>query len=151
VNIMDALKDITRLFLDTSPVIYYVEKNPHYFSIVKTIFDHIDDGLLWSVTSPITLSECLTGTYIKGYKQFQNNFIDLIVYGHNVSFISIDYEQARLSSELRAKYRLTLPDAFQIATALFAECDAFLTNDPELKRITEIKVLVVDDFTSPVE
>jgi predicted nucleic acid-binding protein len=146
VNIINALENIVSLFLDTSPVIYYVEKNPRYFSTVKPVFDRIDDGLMLAVTSPVTLAECLVGTYRLGLMQFQNDFFDLIVYGDNTRFMPIDYDQACLSADLRAKYRLALSYAFQIATALTAGCDAFLTNDAELKRITEIKVLVLDDL-----
>jgi hypothetical protein len=44
VKITDALQGVARLFLDTAPVIYYVENNPHYFTIVEVVFDHIDNG-----------------------------------------------------------------------------------------------------------
>jgi predicted nucleic acid-binding protein len=33
-----------------------------------------------------------------------------------------------------------------LADALAAGCDAFLTNDRDLKRVTEIRVLLLDDF-----
>jgi hypothetical protein len=37
-------------------------------------------------------------------------------------------------------------DAVQIATALDAEADAFLTNDKKLSGIKEIKILVLSDY-----
>jgi hypothetical protein len=43
VKIDSALQNITHLFLDTAPVIYYVEKNPHYFGISEFVFDEIDN------------------------------------------------------------------------------------------------------------
>ncbi len=58
-NIEEALQDVHRLFLDTAPVIYYVERHPAYFNRVSPIFDRIDSGLLTAVTSPVTLAECL--------------------------------------------------------------------------------------------
>jgi predicted nucleic acid-binding protein len=48
------------------------------------------------------------------------------------------------AAELRARYNLTLTDAFQVACALDAGCEAFLTNDFGLKRVTEIQVIVLD-------
>jgi hypothetical protein len=39
-----ALQNITRLFLDPAPIIYYVEKNPQYFATVEFVFDEIDSG-----------------------------------------------------------------------------------------------------------
>jgi len=37
----------------------------------------------------------------------------------------------------------------QIAVAVNAECEAFLTNDLTFKRITELRVLVLNDFNNP--
>ena len=39
-------QNIAHLFLDTAPVIYYVEKNPQYFTTVEFVFDQIDSGWL---------------------------------------------------------------------------------------------------------
>jgi hypothetical protein len=37
-------------------------------------------------------------------------------------------------------------DAFPIAAALAAGCDAFLTNDAALKRVSELRVLVLEEL-----
>jgi predicted nucleic acid-binding protein len=44
----------------------------------------------------------------------------------------------------RAKYNLRLPGPLQMAAAISNGCDAFLTNDAQLARVTESKVLVID-------
>jgi predicted nucleic acid-binding protein len=44
---------------------------------------------------------------------------------------------------IRVRYGLKLPDALQVATALVAGCDAFLTNDVVLQRVTELRILVL--------
>ena len=41
---------------------------------------------------------------------------------------------------------LTLTDSFQVATALLAECQALLTNDITLKRVTELDIIVLDEL-----
>ncbi|HEX8180785.1 MAG TPA: hypothetical protein VF525_14645 [Pyrinomonadaceae bacterium] len=38
------------------------------------------------------------------------------------------------------------PDALQIATALQAGCEAFLTNDAARQRVTDLRVLVLDQL-----
>jgi hypothetical protein len=43
---------------------------------------------------------------------------------------------AERAAELRARYNLRTPDALQVATALVRRCEAFLTNDARLKRVT---------------
>jgi len=145
-NIVDSLQNVTLLFLDTAPVIYYVEENPFYSAFVEVIFERIDNGSLTAVTSPVTLAECLVVPYRLGLLQRQRDFFDLIVYGGNTIFLPIDHDQAQRAAELRAHYNLTLPDALQIATALAAGCEAFLTNDATLKHVTELQVLVLNDF-----
>jgi hypothetical protein len=39
-----------------------------------------------------------------------------------------------------------LADALHIGVSLTANCDAFLTNDHFLKKVTEIPILVLDDL-----
>ena len=72
-------------------------------------------------------------------------FRELIVYSDNVTFLVIDDEIADNAADLRARYNVTLTDALQAATALAAGCDAFLTNDPALKRVSALDVIVLDE------
>jgi predicted nucleic acid-binding protein len=51
-----------------------------------------------------------------------------------------------VAAELRARYRIKLPDAIQIAAALAKRCEAFITNDRQLAKVSEIRVLVLDDL-----
>ena len=110
-NLAEALRDVTLLFLDTAPVIYYVERNPQYFPWVSLIFDRIDNGALTGITSPITLAECLVVPYRLGQVGLQQDFFDLIVHGAHTVFCSLDQENARRAAELRARQNLTLSDA----------------------------------------
>lgn len=145
-KVADALRDITRLFLDTAPVVYYVEKNPQYSASTALIFDRIDNGLLTAITSPVTLAECLVVPYRSGLTQLQQDFFDLIVFGRNTIFMPIDHEVGRRAATLRVRYSLTLLDALQIAAALSAGCEALLTNDVRLQRVTELRVIVLAEL-----
>ena len=145
-KISDALQNLTYLFLDTAPLIYYVENNPTYTRRVQTVFDRIDAGILTAVTSPITLAECLVMPYRSGSAKLQQDFFDLVVYGNNTIFTPINEVCARQAAEMRARYNLTLTDALQVSAALGAGCQAFLTNDADLKRVSELPVLVLDEY-----
>ena len=145
-KIAEALQGITHLFLDTAPVIYYVEEHQLFLATVTPIFDRIDSGLLIAVTSPVTLAECLVAPYRLSLIKLQQDFFDLIVHGRYTTFMPLDHEIARQAAELRARYNVTLPDALQIAAALSAGCEAFLTNDGNLDRVKELRVLVVGEL-----
>lgn len=41
-KLVDALRVVTRLFLDTAPVIYYVERHPQNAAKADEVFDRID-------------------------------------------------------------------------------------------------------------
>lgn len=146
-TIEESLQGVTRLFLDTAPVIYFVERNLQYLATVREVFNRIRDGLLIAVTSPVTLAECLIYPYRLGQTQLEQDFIDTLVNGNNTLFVPIaDPIIAIQAAQIRARYNLQLPDAFQIAVALAAGCEALLTNDASFRRVTELRVLVLDDF-----
>jgi predicted nucleic acid-binding protein len=148
----DPLAGVDRLFLDTAPIIYYVERHPKYGPIVDPIFARIDaaasdpDEGPVAVTSAITLAECLVLPIRANQPRLQQAFTHLLVSGPGIKFIAVDDMIARDAAKLRATYNLSLTDAIQVAAAFYAGCDAFLTNDRDLKRVTGMKILLVDDL-----
>ena len=141
-----ALQGVSLLLLDTAPVIYLIEQNPAYLDLVKSVFERVDDGRLNAVTTPVTLAECLIYPIKFGLPKLRRDFIDFIVNGTNTSFIGLDQTIGEEAAKHRANYNLSLPDALQVAAAIHSGCDAFLTNDSQLKRVTEVKILVLDEL-----
>jgi predicted nucleic acid-binding protein len=140
------LPQVNRLFLDSAPVIYYIDRNPAYFPIMDGVLDLVESSSIRLVTSPITLAECLILPMRQNNLPQQQLFIDIITEGGTADFIETTADIARQAAEIRANYNLQLPDAFQIATALEAGCQAFLTNDVQLKRITNLQILVINEL-----
>ena len=143
-NISDVLTGVSRLFLDTAPVIYFVERNPHFIHSVDPIFERLEIDIT-AVVSPITLAECLIHPLRLGLADLEQAFID-VLQQDEVMFVDIDPSIAREAARIRMRYNLHLPDSLQIATALMADCQAFLSNDETLKRVTELKVLLVGEL-----
>lgn len=144
-KIAEALKGVNRLFLDTPPVIYYVQSHPLYLPLMDFVFAQVSSGLIEAVTSPITLAECLVLPLRMGNVGLAEHFRRIITAGFNTRYIGID-GVAYQAAEIRARYNLTLPDAFQVAVALKAKCDALLTNDEAFKRVRELTVLVLNEL-----
>jgi predicted nucleic acid-binding protein len=146
IKLDDALMGVRRLGFDTSPLIYFVEANPQYDALVTEIFRRVSNGAPLGVTSVITLSEVLVQPIIRQHTLLQREYRDLLLRSGNFNTLAISATIAELGAELRAQYRLRTPDALQIATALEAGCEAFLSNDSGLRRVTELRVLILDDL-----
>jgi predicted nucleic acid-binding protein len=144
-SLAEKLNTARQVFLDTAPVIYFVEKNPFFASRLQNLFEKLDAGELEAVVSPITLAECLVLPYKLGKPDAGEVFINLLVNSESVWFYPLDETIAEKAAELRARYNLTLTDAFQMAMAIQTGCDVFLTNDMDLKRVLEISVLVISE------
>jgi predicted nucleic acid-binding protein len=145
VNVAEALAGVSRLFLDTAPVIYHVEGNATYRSRTRPIFQRLSRGDLQPVASAMTLAECLVHPLRAGDAELAERFRRTITRGRNTRYIGVDAVVER-AAQFRAGYGLRLVDSFQTAAALAAGCDAFLTNDRDMKRVTELRILVLDDL-----
>ena len=142
----DALAGVKNLGLDTAPVIYFVEKHPQYDALVTEIFRRIDNDLLVGITSVITFTEVLIQPIRRGDTKLQQEYSELLLHSANFETMPIDADTARRAATLRAVYNLRTPDALQIATALEFNCQAFLTNDLQHKRVTELRMLILDEL-----
>ncbi|MDX2228813.1 MAG: type II toxin-antitoxin system VapC family toxin [Leptolyngbyaceae cyanobacterium bins.349] len=141
-----AFSPLNQVFIDTAPIVYYVERHPQYFPLVEAIFQRLTAGSFQAITSPITLAECLVLPIRNGLPKLQADFISVITSGINTSFIPVDALASQKAAELRVKYGFKLPDALQLGTAIAAGSDAFLTNDEQLKQVTELQVLVLKEL-----
>ena len=60
--------------------------------------------------------------------------------------MSITFKTSCLAGALRAKYGLPLPDMIQAACALSASDPVLLTNDKALRRVTEVRIVFLDEL-----
>jgi predicted nucleic acid-binding protein len=146
VKLADALQRVTRLGLDSAPVIYFVEMNPRYQDLLSEVFRQIAAGQFLGITSVVTLGEVMVVPLREGRADVARRYRRLLLTSPGVRTLSIDPTTAERAADLRARYGFRLPDALQVAVAIEERCEAFLTNDRRLARITELRVLVLDDL-----
>jgi predicted nucleic acid-binding protein len=146
VRISEALSGLKLLGIETAPFIYFTEKRPIYVDKVRAIFQFwiAHDLILFSST--ISLAECLVKPLRDKDTALVAAYSELFESTEGLHMISVDITIARRAAELRALYNLKTPDALHVATALEANCDAFLTNDTDIKRVSELRVLVLDEL-----
>ncbi|KGF73830.1 twitching motility protein PilT [Neosynechococcus sphagnicola sy1] len=144
-RIDEALVGVSRLFLDTAPVIYQVERIPHFMDVIDPIFDRLDRDIT-SVISPVTLAECLGAAIRLNLVTLEQTYLNLLD-RKDVIFVETTLAIARETARIRFKYNfLQLADALQVATALQSGCEAFLTNNAQLKQVKELRMLVVKEM-----
>jgi predicted nucleic acid-binding protein len=146
IRLDEAFTGITALGFDTSPFIYFIERHPGYLDVVREVIRRIDAGVVRGYSSVVTLIEVLTQPKRTGNTAIEREYRDLLLHGRHFELIGIDVLIAEQAAVLRASYALRTPDALQIAAALHVGCQAFLTNDLTLKRVTDLKVLVLDEL-----
>ncbi len=135
---------ISRLALDSAPIIYFVEAHPRYDALVTAIFENIAAGKIEAITSTLTLTEVLALPMEKQQFDLCQTYKKLLTSAEHFTLVNIGNEIAEHAASLRAHYRLRTPDALQVATAIASDCQAFLTNDKNLSRITDIQVIVLE-------
>lgn len=134
------------LFLDTAPFIYFIEKNSRYHDLVKPVISLLDARHVQGITSTITLLEVLVHPLRDGNRKLADKYKAILLSSDSLLTCEISHEISERASLLRAKHGLRTPDAIQLATAIINKSEFFLTNDPALQKVKEVKVVVLDDY-----
>jgi predicted nucleic acid-binding protein len=135
------------VFIDTAPIIYYIEAHPQYGPIVRDVVRSFQTRHITAFSSVITLTEVLPKPVEAGDEKLAERFLEFLKFGKNISVVEISESIAERAGRLRGKYpRLKTIDAIQVAAAIDVETDTFLTNDKSLRRIEEAKVLILEDY-----
>lgn len=143
-GIAEALDGVRRLAIDTAPLIYLVERHPDFGPLVREVVQRAEAGELELVTSSLTLTEVLSQPFARGDEEMANTYRSILLETPYLRVLSVDPVAAERGARLRAAYRLKTPDAIQLAIASGSRCEAFLTNDTELARVEELRVLVLN-------
>ena len=146
IELDDALAGVTHLGVDTAPIIYFVEADPRYDAVVSEVFRWIDTGVFKGKTSVISLLELLVLPMRLGNHHLQNEYRDRLLTSDHFQTLALSADVAVRAADLRARYSLRTPDGLQIASALSAGYEGFLTNDSALRRVTELSVLILGEL-----
>lgn len=138
------LKNFRIIALDTMCFIYYFEGNNAFVPKIAGILKEIESNKLKAITTVITISEVLIKPLMEKKIELADEYKNVINSFPNLTVLEINQHIATLAASLKAKYRIKLPDAIQIAGALMGGAELFISNDKKLKRIKEIKVATLD-------
>lgn len=143
------MTDYKKVFIDTAPFIYYIEKNedyPLYYDKVKHFFSNGYNNNITFVSSVITMAEYFVYPYRIEEQSYINMFYKLVD-TLGITIMEVNAETAMKAAQIRANYQAFKGmDSLQLATACLSDCDLFLTNDKQLKQFQEIKCITIDDL-----
>lgn len=134
------------IFLDTAPLIYFIEGHSQYQERLNQIFEANDRGEFNFITSGITLLEVLVKPLREGEIKLADRYKNILTTAPGIEIIDINNALSVKAAELRAKYNLRTPDAIQIATAIENNAAYFLTNDIRIRQVSEISTVLLSEF-----
>ncbi len=140
------MTELGRVYLDTAPLIYYLQKDDNFFEQTRQIFINLRRKNVEFISSDLTIAEYSVHPYREQKFELIRAFDDFLRLA-DVEIISTNKLIARKAAKIRAKYDKFKPmDSLQLATAVLSCCDTFFTNDKQLRQFDEIKVMTLDDF-----
>jgi predicted nucleic acid-binding protein len=131
--------------LDTNVLIYLVEDHPRYGGWCASLLERIERQQHRAVSSTISLLEALVQPYRLQNDRLVEKFYALLSTYPHLSWVPVTIDIADRAAELRARYRLSTPDAVQIATAIGSGATGFIGNDKGIRKISEIECVILDD------
>ena len=141
------MTDFKKVFLDSTPLIYFLDKDPNFGEKTAQIISYIIDNEKYIASSIISATEYLIYPYrtrndakIKAFWKF--------VYDSYIVLSPISTDIAIEAAKIRAEYRhFKAMDALQLAAAICSGCDLFLTNDKQLKQFDKISCVTVEEWS----
>ncbi|MDJ0693127.1 MAG: type II toxin-antitoxin system VapC family toxin [Mastigocoleus sp. MO_167.B18] len=139
------LPSSSAIYVDTSVVIYTIEGNPDYYSLLEPLWSKFYAGEIQIISSDLTLMEVLVVPLRNGNNVLVADYEELLL-SSQVQLIPINQSILRQAANLRATTSLKTPDAIHAATALSASCDQFITNDKGFRNAPGLLVVILSEI-----
>jgi predicted nucleic acid-binding protein len=146
-NILDLIPPGTLIAFDTAPFIYFLEGHARFGPLLTPVFhDRLEAGLNQGITSVVTLAEVLVQPLALSRADLVQVYQNLFTQTPYLTLADITPPVAEQAAMYRARYALRLPDALQLAVVTRAGAAVLVTNDARLRKVTELQVLVLQDY-----
>jgi predicted nucleic acid-binding protein len=133
------------VYVDTSAIIYTVERHPKYSPILRPLWAAAQAGNITVVTSELAIMEAMVGPLRSGDAALAADYDGLFDQG-GIDLIPMIRPLLRKAAQLRADIpSLRTPDAIHAVSAQLSGCSLIVTNDPIFRRVPGIVTAVLDD------
>jgi predicted nucleic acid-binding protein len=138
------LPSAATIYLDTQVIIYTVEANPNYYSLLQPLWLKFQTGEIELMTSELTLLETLVFPLKNANSILVRDYEQLLL-SSEIQLVPITQSVLRTAANLRANTNLKTPDAIHAATAISEGCTLFLTNDNGFRNVPNLSVVILSD------
>nr|MBF0222377.1 PIN domain-containing protein [Desulfobulbaceae bacterium] len=141
---LNKLPDGSLVTVDSAPIIYFLEGHSTYSQHFMPLFEQIDSGRLLAIISPVTVAEVVAGPLGHNNELLADRYYQALTSGPNWSIQDLTAEISFMAARIRIRYRLKLPDAIQLATAVSSGSSALITHDRDFRNVNEMLILGLD-------
>ena len=133
------------VYLDAAAFIYSVERVEPYRTLLDPVWRQARSGQFTVVSSELVVLETLVKPLRDGNRVLEGLFRSLLD-SNEVRLVSATLSLWEQAAAIRAATRLKTPDSLHAASAIHAECNLFITNDTDFRRVPDLPVMVLKDF-----
>ena len=132
------------MYIDTNVLIYSVERVEPYRTLLTPLWERAQAGDLEIVSSEGIVIEALVRPLRERNAALVRFLLDMFD-AEEVRLIPATRSHWEHGARIRADTGLKTADALHAATALQAECDLFITNDADFRRVEGLTVAILSD------
>ena len=136
------------VFVDTAPLIYFLDEDVNFGKKARLIFEEILSGGKQILSSAITCTEYLVFPYKTNNQAKVDAFFDFAE-SEGMLLTPVTTSIAKAAARIRAEYSgFKAMDAYHVASAIYAGCEYFISVDDRLLKYktNEIKLVTPIDF-----
>jgi len=133
-----------RAYVDSNIFVYSMFAHPIFGKACKKIIDDLQIGVLQGIASTLVPMEVMSVAI-----EHDPSKADVTVtsmYSLPLTIVEISQDILLLASNIALKYSLSGYDAVHVATCLKSDTQTMISNDDELKRVNEIKLIKPLDY-----
>ncbi len=131
------------VMVDSAPIIFYLENRSKFADRFAPIFEAAESGELEITISTITLAEVLAGPFQHANELLAAQYERALTSSTGWRVVPVNQQIAVQVARFRTLYKLRLPDAVQVATAVVVGAHAMVTHDKTFARIRELRIIGV--------